>query len=116
MQSVEGLACTKFSIHQDVPLQLWDALNTFHLSGAPTILNRMWNNKVVAYTVNYSQCYFHYLSPRLWLNQFGLVASLIFFGLIILCLIRFKKIGRKVLPLIAIYPVVMIFELYKLIL
>lgn len=108
------LSCTDFSIRQGVPLQIWESLTEAGQDDLPLVLIRFLHNKPRYYFVNYAKCYLHYLNPSFFIYQFGLAAFIIVL-LIILNIYKHLPRARPVLiSLMLIYPLFMVFELYKL--
>lgn len=109
----QPLSCTYQAILTDVPLQIWDAKNTYFLSGMSAHLNRIWLNTPAITTLNLAQCSAHYLSPSFFLRIWGMFGLLFWILGLILVLWVYRK--QKILTLtgIGIYLAVMIGEVYR---
>lgn len=109
------LSCTHQGILQDVPHQIWEGIVSASDAGLPLHLIRLLHNKPRYFLSNYTQCYLHYLSPKFFYDQLGLLGLSIF---VILSIWFFHLIKRKHyrLPLLVLilYPLIMLFELYRL--
>ncbi len=113
MLTSKALGCTHSAIQNDVPLQIWEALASTNTNTLPLIIIRILHNKLRYYPANYAQCYFHYLSPKFIVTQIKPVPSIIIL-LLLITLIKIKPQFKKPLIIgLAIYPIIMIFELYK---
>lgn len=107
MKHLDNLTCNLSTINDSVPGQIWSAV-TASEDRLPIWMVRILHNKLRYYSVNYYQCYTHYLSPKTLVDQLGLVPLIIFIlTLFILC--RYIPIIRLPLAIaILIYPLIMI--------
>jgi len=94
---MEGLFCTHVAITTDVPLQIWEAITTDGPSGTPLWLTRVLHNKPVFLG--------EVLSP---LGAIAFLAVLYFIAK------RGGKAWNVLYLIIALYPLVFLFELQKM--
>jgi len=114
MLAATAFECTNFAIKQDIPLQIWDAHTTLTVAGIPTLLLRTLHNKLVYYIINYTQCYVHYFSPRVFIYNLGLLKTLVLASFLYFIYKKSpKKIKRLIIFAVALYPIIMTFELYR---
>jgi hypothetical protein len=108
----KGLECTLDAIKIDIPLQLWSSLTSIAGHGLPLWFIRLLHNKPRYFTVNFMNCYVHYLSPKFWLEEWGIIK--VFTALLIIFFIfRFIPKSKKIIVgLLLLMPFIFIFKLY----
>ncbi|OGY18543.1 MAG: hypothetical protein A2900_03215 [Candidatus Chisholmbacteria bacterium RIFCSPLOWO2_01_FULL_50_28] len=111
---MEGLFCTHVAITTDVPLQIWEAITTDGPSGTPLWLTRVLHNKPVFFFLNYARCYFHYLSPKFLGEVLSPLGAIAFLAVLYFIAKRGGKAWNVLYLIIALYPLVFLFELQKM--
>ncbi len=107
---MEGFSCTHNGILNDVPHQLWEAISSDG-GGTPLLVTRVLHNKPLFFAVNYLRCYFHYLSPHFFAQQFGPGVALIIVALIFILWRQGGQNWKVAKIIILLYPILLVFEL-----
>lgn len=114
MQAIKAFECTHLAVKNDVPHQIWEGISSLSESGLPIWVIRLINNKVRYYGVSYAQCYVHYWSPKFWLHWLQPLGFLVLLVSLVFIWYRLKWLRKPLLILAAVFPLIMIFELYRL--
>ncbi len=114
MQVFNPLGCTHQAILIDVPHQIWAGISSVSSYQFPSWLIRLIYNKLRFYPINYTQCYTHYLSPPFLSSQLGFTRLVLLTILILVLLHKIPPLHKPILIALLLYPLIMIFELYRL--